>query len=181
MLNGIDPIILFQFKKLLPDAESLSQKIPVVAKQSSAFPLPIIPIYLSETLTGIFITQESKNIDIDTEIDAQTSGAAPVTNQRPIQSTVKIEMEASSGSLGVLLFSALADLILPKVTSKEYSITYLHGAVTVFDGLLGAFSVTQNDNDDRYNISIEIIKPKTTGPVAAAVPVVTPVAGAVPL
>lgn len=184
MLNGVDPIILFQFKKLLPETiaalpGATAAPIPVVAKEPSSFPLPFIPIYLSEKLTGIFIDAESKSIDIDTTVETTTDGSTPVTNQRGIANTVKIEMQASANSIGVSLFAALADLIFPKVTSKEYTITYLHGAITVFDGLLHSFSITQNANDDRYNITLELIKPAAASKITSVfVPKLT---GAVPL
>ena len=45
------------------------------------------------------------------------------------------------------------------MTSKEYSITYLHGAVTVFNGLLHSFAVTQQANNELYNVTLELIKP----------------------
>lgn len=178
MLNGIDPIIIFNFKKLSPSLQESISKIPIVADIVTAIDLPVIPIYLSEALTGCYITSESKSMDINTDTDTLSSGDAPNVNQRGIQSTVKIEMVASRDSVGVALFSAMADLIFPKVTSKEYSITYLHGAVTVFRGLLHSFAITQNDNNDLYNITLELIRPNSSKP---QVPIVQKVTGVVPL
>jgi len=164
MLNGIDPIIIFNFKVRFDLTQilggALAPKIPVVASDNfTVVDLPLVPIYLSESLTGIFIDQESKSVDVDTTIDGLTDGGTPEINQRPISSTVKIDMVAGRSSLGVALFSAMTDLIFPKLTSKEYSITYLHGAVSVFNGLLHSFSISQNATDDKYNISMELIKP----------------------
>jgi hypothetical protein len=178
MLNGLDPIIIFNFKKIPPALASIA-KIPIVASIVEAIDLPAIPIYLSEKLTGIFIDSEDKNIDVSTDTDALTNGGEPQTNQRPISSTIKISMTASRDSLGVFLFSAMADLVFPKLTSKEYSITYLHGAVTIFGGLLHSFAITQNANDDRYNIVLELIKPAANK--KPGVPVVPKITGAVPL
>lgn len=160
MLNGIDPIIIFNLKKLSPSIQASIAKIPIVADTVASIDLPLIPIYLSEKLTGICITAESKSIEIDTDLETLATGENPVINQRGIQNNVKIEMIASSNSIGVSLFSALSDLIFPKVTSKEYSITYLHGAITVFGGLLHSFNIQQNTQNDLYEISIELIKPK---------------------
>ncbi len=140
MLNGIDPIIIFNFKKKI---STTTAKIPLTASTvEEIITLPVIPIYLSERLTGLFIETESKNIDVDTTIDTLSNGDQPNFNQRALSSTIKIEMQASASSIGVALLSALSDLVFPKLTSKEYSITYLHGAVTVFDGLLHSFAVT---------------------------------------
>jgi len=160
MLNGVDPIIIFNLKKLSPSLQASVAKIPIVASVVSSIDLPLIPIYLSERLTGICITAESKSIEIDTDLETLSSGENPVINQRGIQNNVKIEMIASADSIGVSLFSALSDLIFPKVTSKEYSITYLHGAITVFGGLLHSFNIQQNTQNNLYEISIELIKPK---------------------
>lgn len=176
MLNGVDPIILFNFRKLLPSVQSVVSKIPIVADVVNVIDLPVIPLYLSESLTGLYIDSESKNIEIDTQIDGLTNGET-VINQWPIQSTVKIDMVAKKDSLGVSLLAALTDLIVPKVTSKEYSITYLHGAVTVFAGFLHGFSVTQQENTDLYNITLELIKPAKKN----AIPIVSKLTGAVPL
>lgn len=171
MLNGVDPIIIFNFKKLTPGslAETIS-RIPLVASVVSAIDLPAIPIYLSERLTGIYIDSENKSIEIDTSIDTLTNGGEPSVNQKALSSTVKIEMQAAQGSIGISLFSALADLILPKVSSKEYSITYLHGAVTVFGGWLHSFAITQASNSTLYTISLELTNPSRSFLKAVDVP-----------
>ncbi len=169
MLNGIDPIILFHFSKLLtpPSIGGVTQGQSELQKKLTAnsilskLPLPVIPIYLSERLTKICIQSESKQLDIETNVDTLQDGEDPAINQRGISSTIRIEMEAQNDSIGVALFSALADLIFPKVTSKEYAITYLHGPVTVFSGLLHSFSITQNNQNDLYNIVLELIKPSS--------------------
>lgn len=179
MLNGVDPIILFNFKLLSPSLQESIAKIPIVADVVAAIDLPVIPIYLSEKITGISIDSESKSMEIDTTVDTLSSGSTPTLNQRGIQNSVKIEMVASRDSIGVSLFSAMADLIFPKVTSKEYSITYLHGAVTVFAGLLHSFSISQNANNDLYTISLELIKPSAL--LKSPIPVVAKVTGLVPL
>lgn len=71
-------------------------------------------------------------------------------------------MVATRDSIGVALFSAMADLVFPKLVSKEYSITYLHGAVTIFAGLLHSFSINQDAESTKYTINLELIKPSTT-------------------
>ena len=178
MLNGIDPIIIFGFKKL-PPSIAANPAIPVAGAAGLPLDLPFIPIYLSEKLTGIYIDSEDKNLDVDTTVTATSDGSTPIVNQRPISSTITINMKASRDSIGVSLFSAMADLVFPKLTSKEYNITYLHGAVTVFQGLLHSFSITQNSNDDLYNITLGLVKPPAE--IKSPVPVVGKVTGAVPL
>ncbi len=179
MLNGIDPILIFNFKKLAPDVQATIAAIPVVSQIVQRIDLPAIPLYLSEIATGIYIETEDKSVDIETTTETLTNGTEPDLNQRGIQSTVKINMIANQDSIGLALLSALSDLIFPKVTSKEYSITYLHGAVTVFAGLLHSFSISQNSGNTLYNVSMELIRPGIMSKLP--IPVVSPVTGAVPL
>lgn len=158
MLNGIDPILIFSFFKKVPATPSLASTglIPVVSQTISRFALPPIPIYLSETLTGIYIDSETKNIDIDTSVEALTNGDPPLFNQKPISTLVTVKMKANKDSLGLTLLSAMADLIVPKVTSQEYAITYLHGATTIFNGLLHTFAIEQSSDTDLYEITMEL-------------------------
>lgn len=179
MLNGVDPIIIFHFKKLIPTSLLGRPSIPITAEVPSTFPLPFIPIYLSEKLTGIYIDSEDKNIEIETSSETLTDGAAPILNQRGIGSTVKINMLARQDSIGVALFAALADFIFPKVTSKEYAITYLHGPITIFEGLLHSFSISQESNTDLYRIAMELVSPSSAA--IAAVTSVAKTTGTTPL
>lgn len=158
MLNGIDPIIIFQFSKLSPESKESVSKIPIVSSIVNAIGLPPIPIYLSEKLTGLYIQSEDKSIDIETSTETLADGGPPKINQKGLNSTVKISMVASNDSIGLALISSLCDLVLPKVSSKEYSITYLHGAVIVFQGLLHSFSITQTSDNSLYTVTLELVK-----------------------
>ena len=161
MLNGIDPIIIFNFKKNFLDPTAGDPAIPLAGTEQSSFPLPAIPIYLSEKLTGVYVDTEDKSIDIDTSINTTNAASGVTTAQRVINSTVKIGLFAEAGSIGVSLFAAMSDLIIPKITSKEYSITYLHGATVVFAGLLHGFSISQQSGTTLYRITIELVKPSS--------------------
>lgn len=183
MLNGIDPIIIFNFSKLLPDLKDAVSGSPILSKVVDKIGLPPIPIYLSEKLTGIYIDSEDKSIEIETSTETTTDGKTPVANQRGILSTVRINMVANSDSLGMTLLSALADLIFQKVTSKEYSIYYFHGGVTVFGGLLHSFNITQGSTNTLYNITMELSRStvKAEVKVEKGPPEVGKIVGAVPL
>lgn len=158
MLNGLDPIIIFNFEKKIPIAAELVSKIPFVSSESTSIPFPPIPIYLSEELTGILIDSEDKNIDVETSTETKSDGTTPDTTQKGIGSGVTINMTAKKDSLGMALLSALMDQLYEKVTSQEYSITYLHGAVTVFGGQLHSYSATQNSEDELLHVKIAISK-----------------------
>ncbi len=167
MINGLDPILIFNFSKKITnpaDGAANSKRFDIAqwVSQSATnfFNLPPIPIYLSEILTGIYVDSEDKNIDIETTIDTLASGGAPNVIQKGLSSTVKVNLIANKDSIGITLLTAMADLILPLVTSKEYSVTYVNGAITVFGGLLHSFSVSQNANTTLMNITMELIKGK---------------------
>lgn len=182
MLNGIDPIIIFHFWKLTPAQEASISKIPIISSIVSKIGLPPIPIYLSERLTGLYISDTEKSVEIETKTDTLSDSATdPLVNQKAIQSTIKINMLASRDSIGMTLISALIDLIVPKVTSKEYSISFLYGATTVFNGLLHSFNISQNAENDLYTVTIELSKTSTKTVEKTGPPEVTPVAEPVTL
>jgi hypothetical protein len=160
MLGAIDPIIIFQIYRKLTSDEI--QKIPVgdvIPKATFA----VIPIYLSEAVTGIFIESESKNIDINTDPESASAGGLAGVTQKTLGSITTVNLTAKRGSIGLTILLALSEMIFDKVTSEEYEVTYMHGAVTVFGGLIHGFSVEQGTDNDLYKIKLEISKgrPKT--------------------
>lgn len=183
MLNGIDPILIFNFSKLLPELEAAVKGMPFVAKVVDKIGLPPIPLYLSEKITGIYIDSEDKSVEIETSPETTTNGKTPVSNQKGIQSTVKINMVASQDSIGLTLLSTLVDLIFEKVTSKEYSISYFHNGVSVFGGLLHSFNISQGSTNTLYNITLELSRSTAKPETKAEVKVleVKKVTGIVPL
>lgn len=158
MLNGIDPVIIFQFSKV--NRFDVGSDIPVVADLLTFIDEPPIPIYLSEKITGLFIDSEDKNVDIQTDFETKTSGGEADVKQRGASSTVAIQLRARKSSLGLSLLSAMIDSVFDKVTSEEYTITYLHGPVTIFRGLIQSYSATQNADSDLLFIRLEITKGK---------------------
>jgi hypothetical protein len=180
MLNGIDPIFLFNFSKNVTLPSATTTKIPLVAEQGTSIPLPPIPLYLSERLTGIYVVSESKSISIQTDLDAPKDGTDPIDIQRPLDSSVSIEMKANKNSLGLTILSAMADVILSKLSSKEYSISYLHQNITVFYGKIQAFNISQSADTDLFliNMTLSNFSKKTILPTS--VPVVGKSTGAIP-
>lgn len=158
MLGSIEPVILIQLYKLIPETDKVLAKIPLVSKYLGRQTFAVIPIYLSEELTGLFIDNESKNIDIDTKMQGQSDGAFPLVNQSPLGSVTSISLLGKQGSIGLTILLALSELLIDKATSKEAEITYMNGAVTVFGGLLHSFSYEQGTNDDLYRIKFELSK-----------------------
>lgn len=158
MLNGLDPIIIFQlFKNVTTPLPSVTN-IPLTATKTEKVTYAIIPIYLSADITGIVIDSESKNIDINTDAQSLTDGGEPLVNQKTIGSITTVNLIAKQGSVGLTILLALSEMILSKVTSQEYQITYMHNAVTVFGGLIHSFSYEQGTDNDLYKIKLEISK-----------------------
>ncbi len=159
MLNGINQILIFNFEKLLPDLQAAVADMPFVSKVVNKIGLPPIPLYLSEELTGIYIDTEDKSVEIETSTETTLdSNKTPVANQKGVASTIRINMIAERGSIGLVLLSTLIDLIFDKVTSKEYSIHYFHNGVSVFGGLLHSFNITQGSSNTLFNVTLELSK-----------------------
>lgn len=180
MLGGVAPIFLFTFFKNIPSIKDSVAAVPVVSQDDNQINLPPIPLYLDENLTGLYIDSENKSIDADTTIETLTSGATPITNQKAVNSTITINMVAKKDSIGLTILSAMMDIIYQKLTSKEYQVTYLHGAVTVFGGLLHAYSVQQNSENELCQITVTLVK--NTGSTAPKlnIPVLDNTIGKVP-
>ena len=182
MLNGIDPVIIFQYSKLAPVLGETISKIPIISGIPSLIALPPIPIYLSQTLTGLHIDTEEKNVDIQTTTETTTDGSAPQVDQKGIGSVEAINLEARKDAVGLSLLSGLIDRLFNKVTSKEYSISYLHGPIIIFGGLLHSYSVTQEAGSELLRIKIEISKGADSTPTKAdPIPKVPVFTGAVPI
>lgn len=183
MLGGLDPIIIFEFyKKIDLTPPGADGKIPVAAQKTLQFvPLPPIPIYLSESLTGLFIAKESKSIDIGTDTETFINGETPDTLQKGIQSGVKVTLNCKKDSIAMMILSSVIDLIFDKVTSKEYAITYLHGPTTIFRAVMHNFSVDTSADNDLMEVNFELSRgfkqPTPTSPV----PTVPGSSGSIPV
>lgn len=165
MLGGLDPVIIFQFSALAqkrPDGfigplpQPPVARIPVISKIPTVVDQPPIPIYLSETLFNIIIDGESKSVDIETDTETLTNGLAPDVNQKGIQSSVEINIEGKKDSVALTLLSALIDVAFDKASSKEYAISYLHGATTVFRAVLHSYSVETVPGTDKLSVKISL-------------------------
>ena len=180
MLGGVDPVIIFQFGKLAAVAGATVAKIPLVSSIPTVVDQPPIPIYLSELATGIYIDSEDKNLDIETDTQTMTDGSEPEVSQKGIGTTIAINLVARADSLGLTLLSAMIDQIFEKVTSKEYAITYLHGPITVFRGVLHSFSVNKQSGNDLLTIKIELSKGTKEPTKKPPIPTVPGLTGTLP-
>jgi hypothetical protein len=182
VLGGLDPILIFNIFERTATTKKILDAIPFLSTEPDRVPLQPIPIYLSERFTGLLIQTETKSIDVLTEPETSAIGTPPAVRQKGLTSNISVEMVAKKDSIGVVLLSAMADIAFQKVTAQDYSITYLHGPVTLFNGLLAGFSVDQNSNEDLLRISLELSRARTTTQLEKSkVPSVEKVANPVPL
>lgn len=173
MLNGLYPILIFQFYTKVGIDIANATGIPLPKLDDKGEPLTPIPFYLDERLTGVLITSESKAIDVQTENESSQNGSSQnessqdvssqdgaevKTFQKTLSNRVTIEMVASKSSLVVTAILAFFEQIYRKVTSQEYAISYLSGGITVFNGYLQEFAVDQSNNDDLYHIRLTLEK-----------------------
>jgi hypothetical protein len=169
-LDGVDPVIIFHIynKKLI----SLFDFIPFGAEIAESIGFPI-PIYLSEQVTGIFVTNETRTIDLDTEIihDQRKDPLNPTKTkkvdikQTGLNSLLTINLVASQHSAFMPILLAVLDLIMPKVATAEYAISYLRGSTVIFQAQLHHFSSVAEMNTDLLNIDITLSTAKKFGDV----------------
>jgi hypothetical protein len=161
MLGGLDPVIIFQFRKKFEFDTLTNEQFMALSTdelESQYISLPPIPVYLSEKLFNIAIHGTSKSIDIETDTETQTDGKSPEVNQKGIQSSVEINIEGKQSSVALTLISALVDQVFERVTSKEYTISFIYGATTVFGGLLHTYAVETVEGTDKLAVKISLSK-----------------------
>lgn len=159
MLNGVAPILIFTFP-VVPKSPAYNALvgIPFIGQQLADNIGVPIPIYLDEKLTGIYIDSESKALDIETTVEAKDEAGKPDVRQRGLNNIVTVNLVALRDSilLGALL--AFNDMIFQRVVSQEYSVSYLNGPTTIFNGLLHQFNTSVDTDTDLMRVSIQISK-----------------------
>lgn len=181
MLNGLNPVIIFQFSALAPTVGAALAKIPLASKVPSLIAQPPIPIYLDEKTFNIVIGGTSKSVDIETSTESLTSGAAPTVSQKSIQSSVDINIVGKTNSIPLTLLSALIDNVYEKVSSKEYSISFFYGATTIFNAHLQKYSAEIVQNSDRLEVKITLSKGDKNPVKLPGVPSVPGSTGSIPV
>lgn len=181
MLGGLDPVIIFHFKKKVAAAVDATTQIPVVSQTPTLVDLPPIPVYLSEKLFNIAIGGTSKSVDIETDTETLTNGLAPDVNQKGIQSSVEVNIEGKQDSVALTLLSAMIDQVYDRVSSKEYAISFLYGATTIFQAVLHSYSAETVEGTDKLSIKIKLSKGSKNPTKSAAVPTVPGASNVIPV
>lgn len=176
MLGGLDPVIIFQFSFLAPSVGGVLEKIPLVSEVPSLISQPPIPVYLSEQAFNIALGGVSKSIDIQTVTEGKTDGGVDIT-QNPVQASVEISIQGTQDSIALTLLSALIDQIYDKATSKEYSITFMYGSITIFRAVLQSFSSSIEPGTNKLSVQINLSKGEKTPLKKSEIPSVPGVSG----
>ncbi len=163
MINGIAPLLVFQFPAILP-LPALSG-IPIVGDILGAgFP---IPLYLDEKLTGVYVSDESMALTVDTEVEIPTNGTPPLYNQRGVENEITVSMLAQKDSIVLTTLIALMDITFKKLVATKYSVSYLNGSTVILGGLVSGFSTQVGSNDDLIRVVLHLQKKdqKTKPPI----------------
>lgn len=164
MLGGTSPLFLFRLGELpstvlsetdvFKDFSAVRDELSQFAEN---FGIPI-PIYLDEKITQICVDNETRNIDLETDVLTRDYGAAggPKIRQKGVNTSVTVNLEADRSSIVMTTLLALLDVIFPRINTMAYSISYFNGATVVLDGLLHgvATSVSRENSLIRTSITI---------------------------
>ncbi len=167
MLGGLAPVLIFHFPTLFDSVTNALQGlngIPYVGKAIADNLGTPIPIYLDKNLSGIVIMSESQGLDVQEDTQPRNDNKPPIVNQKGLNSLVTIEMSAQKDSIVLSAIQSFADIIFSKVVSRNYSISYLSGSNTVFNGLLHQFQTQTNSENDLVQVTMQISKANQKSP-----------------
>lgn len=182
MLNGIAPVLIFTFP-VVPKSPAFNalSGIPIIGKALADNVGVPIPLYLDEQLTGIFVDTEETDLDIETTVEAKDNNNQPDVRQRGLDNIVSINLVASRDSVILAALIAFSDIIFQKVVSQEYSVSYLNGPTTVFNGLLHKFRSSVEADTDLMRISLQLSKAGKAKPTPGPnIPELNKFPGAIP-
>ncbi len=194
MLNGVDPLIIIVLK-VAPPTDLLGIPLPdAITNLVGLVGIPI-PIYLAErpraalgkampggaggkllSQSAIIVESESRSIDIETSVEAQTAldpltglTASPKVTQRAVDTQVTVNLVASRDSILITALVAMMEFLVSRLVSREYSIHYINKSTVIFGGLLNRFSTSINPNEDKIQIEMVISTAKKELPTAPPV------------
>lgn len=186
MLAGLDPLLVITLKnKGILDFFGPSSLTPGLGDVVlDAIGLPI-PIYLSERLTGIFVDSETRSIDVTTRIDPITTKnpltldvETPVVSQTSRDSQLTVNLLCRKGSILLTAILALMDIIVDRLVSGEYSISYMNGSTVIFGALLHRFGTSVSFDNDLIKMELVLSTAAKEDPTPkAAVSALPKVAG----
>ncbi len=144
MLGGTAPVLVFNFASI--SSASILNKVGFNIGEDSIFnfdiPIVSIPVYLDENLTGIFLDDHERSINIEFEQDENHN------YERVISSDVKVTLKAQKDNVAFQGFLALFEQILKRVNYQAYKIYFYYDDVFMTNASLKDFAVTTMENTD---------------------------------
>lgn len=194
MLNGIAPLMIIVLKT--PAASPVDLSIGSILADYGVridwlggIPIPIYfddrggPLSANRIFGGIFVENESKNIDIQTETE-QTLYSDPSSKeikikQKGVNSSISISVVAKNNSPALMLLMGLADRIFERSNFNDsYSVSYFHGPFILFGAKFTSLSISPGVGEDVYNIQMTLTyataEPKEPEPAGAPSKTVIP-------
>jgi|SRR5690606_14953331 len=181
MLNGQVPLIVFTFAPPVGgEVFNAISGIPIIGERVAQRIGVPLPIYLDERISGLYVTAESRSIDVETEVNSRADDKTPKVKQWSLNSTISVTMVGQRDSAALATLTAFCDLAFQKVVSQNYGISYFNGNLVVLNGLLHGFSSETGNEDDLVRVILQISRGKQEINKPEDVPFLDRVRGSVP-
>lgn len=160
MLNGVAPLIIFHFGGVSKSSSIFKAVagVPLIGSSLTGLLAIPIPIYLDEKLTGIMVKSQVTQVDFDEEIQTKINEKTANVDQRVLNSLITVNMIGKRDSTLVSMLIALNDIVFSKITSKNYTVSYLNRSTVLLNGLLHGFSATENEDTNLVDIVFQFSK-----------------------
>lgn len=144
MLNGLSPVIIYQYKPVDTSFSLFGFDVPSVG-------VPI-PIYLDEKLTGIMGEGASNKISIE------TSTVNGTTYQRQVSSDVSIKLRCRNNNVVGQTLLAILGEAFKYSTTGSYGISLFYDSSFILDAVLKDFYSNPVNGTDMREIGITLSK-----------------------
>lgn len=144
MLNGLAPVLIYQYKPIDTSFSLFGIDVPSVG-------LPI-PIYIDERLTGIMGDGANSRISIE------TSTVNGTTYQRQVSSDVSVKLRCRNDNVVGQTLIAILGEAFKYSTTGNYSISLFYDSSFILDAVLKDFYSRPIDNTDMREIGITLSK-----------------------
>lgn len=180
MLNGTYPVIIFYLDKKIGsimkgkigDTAAGIAKDGIFGEKVNNMGIAI-PLYISESLTGILHLSQSykttfsndseadtgaADISGDISVNASTAIQSTTIKQRPRSNGVDIAFQANRNSIGINILLPTLDLLFQRAIAGDYYISYFNQNVILFKSKLASFTAEENKENTLVDINISLLK-----------------------
>lgn len=146
MLGGSAPILIIKLAKKKDSKNAFGQ---------------IIPFYLSEEKTGIYVDRDNYNMQIATDTVGDIRDNQIQILQKGLTQTQEVDLVAARDSVGLNILLPLFQTIYSKLLhGTEYDIAYFHQNCLIYSAKLAQYTVEQRRENELLNIHLSLeVKP----------------------